>query len=251
MTRTFRRRIGLAAGLALLLGPGRACPQALEVTPLQLELTSGGPNELVTLRNAGKEPVRYQVSVFAWQQTPRGEMQLSPTRDVVFFPGLLTLGPGEKRNLRVAAAAPFGTVEKAYRLFVEQLPGAPSKGKAEVKVLTRVGIPVYLEPAQRNPQAELDWMAVDGRKISFLLRNTGNVRIRPDAVRVVGRDEKGEAVFERAVASWYVLAAGERIHDAEAPPEDCSRVRTVSVHVTLASGNLEKQVAAAGGVCGP
>jgi fimbrial chaperone protein len=243
---------GLAwAGLAILCGPGRAVAQTLEVTPIQVELTSATPNNLVTLHNLGSEAVRYQVSVFAWQQSPRGEMRLSKTKDVLFFPSLLTIGPGERRNLRVAAAAPFEPVEKTYRMFVEQLPGAPDPSRTAVRVLTRVGIPVYLEPGTLAATAELDPPVVAGRRISFVLRNTGNVRIRPDLVRVIGRGEKDEIVFEQAVPAWYVLAGGERAFDAEAPAEGCGRVRTVSVAVTLASGNLAKQIAASGGACGP
>ncbi|HET8540903.1 MAG TPA: fimbria/pilus periplasmic chaperone [Anaeromyxobacter sp.] len=241
----------VAVGLGTAPAPGRVLAQALQITPIQLELTPKAKNAVVTVQNLGTEPMRLQVSAFGWDQGPRGDMKLSRTKDVTFFPGLLTVGPGQRRNVRVAAATSFGDVEKTYRLFVEQLPGGPGAAGASVRVLTRVGIPVYLEPPRPARGAELSPVTVEGRKISFVLRNSGNVRIRPELVKVVGRDQGGQDVFEQQLSAWYVLAGGERVFETEAPRDGCARVRSVTAEVQVEAAAIEPRVAPADGACGP
>lgn len=247
------RLVSLAAPLALLLAsPGRAAGAGLEVTPVQAELTEKEPNALVSLRNGTETPVRYQVSVQAWDQGPGGEMVLAPTADVVFFPALLSLAPGERRNLRVGAKAAFGEREKTYRLFIEELPPAPGSTPSGVRVLTRVGIPVYLEPRAPAPRAELFGLAREGRTVRFALRNAGNVRVKPLAVRLVGRGGDGGLVFDQAVSCWYVLAGGERRLEAEIPADRCGAVRQLEVRADLERGSpVEARLATPSGACAP
>jgi fimbrial chaperone protein len=239
-----------SAGLGLLPGPGRVSAQTLEVTPIQVELTPAAPSEIITLHNKSTDAVRYQVSAFAWDQSPSGEMQLARTKDVHFFPSLLTVGAGEKRNVRVATAMKPGTIERTYRLFVEQLPPGPDASQSGVRVLTRVSIPVFVAPRTPMPAAEVTALAVERGKISFVLRNTGNVRTRPKLVRVVGRGD-GKILFDLPVSSWYVLADGERAFEVEAPREHCRGVRNVSVEAVLEKSTVGAELPVVGGACAP
>jgi fimbrial chaperone protein len=242
-----------ALGLGLVPGPSVVLAQAFQVTPVQVELTRRARAAVVTVHNVGSDPMRLQASAFEWRQDRRGEAILTRTRDVVFFPSLLTVAPGAKRNIRVAAAegAPFGEVERSYRMFIEQLPGGGGAAESTVRVLTRVGIPVYLEPLKRSPRPEIDGLRLEGRKVSFVLRNGGNVRIRPDSVRIVGRDDADATVLEVALGAWYVLAGDERVYEGDLPRDGCSRVRTVAAEAVIGTTTVQARLPAPGGACVP
>src|SRR5262245_47029620 len=127
----------------------------LRVSPVQVNLSAASPSTLLTISNDSDQPIRIQVSASAWDQDSSGKMLLTPTRDVVFFPMMLTIAPHAERKVRVGSSAEFGSVEKAYRLFVEELPAAATPtatGGFQIQVLTRMGIPVFLQPVEPKPE---------------------------------------------------------------------------------------------------
>ena len=176
---------------------------------------------MLGIRNESAEVLRFQLSVFTWAQSPKGEMQLAPTTDIVFFPALLSLTPGEERKIRVGTTVPGGPVERSYRIFVEELPpaGKSKGGKTEVRVLTRMGIPIFLEPAAAAPATmagRIEPKNLRGEKISFEVKNTGTVHFTVRQARVLGLGAAKENLFERSVPGWYVLAAGgSRVFEVE------------------------------------
>src|SRR5512135_2952596 len=117
---------------------GQADAGSFTVNPISIVLSGKEQSALLTLKSQTKEEVRFKVQVQAWAQSPKGEMELKDTKDIVVFPGLLTLAPSEERKLRIGSTVPAGAVERSYRVFVEELPSlraAQTAKKSEVKVL--------------------------------------------------------------------------------------------------------------------
>jgi fimbrial chaperone protein len=233
----------LALVLAAGAGPARAAE--VEINPVVVSLTPGTRSALVTVRNMGKDPVRFELQARAWTQSPAGEMLLSATEDVVAFPPLVTLAPGEQRNLRIGAVTAFGPVEKTYRVFLQELaPPEKPEGPSQVRVLSRIGLPVFLVPAQVQDRTVLRDLAVRGGKASFRIVNDGNAHARPTSVKLEAFGEDGTAVLERELTAWYVLAGGQRDYDLEIPRDLCAAVRKVVVTAALGRDVLRAEVAA-------
>ena len=131
---------------------------------------------------AGGTPMRYQVRAFAWAQGTDGAMDLTPARDLVVFPPLLELAPGESRNLRVGADARPGRAWSG--------PGASSSRSCRAPTWAagarcgahpgrRAGL---LRAREARRAGELAFLAPRRRALRFTLRNTGTVRLRPTTV---------------------------------------------------------------------
>ena len=221
------------------------------VFPISISLDRKVHSQTLTLHNESSDPIRFQLSAFAWDQLPDGQMMLKPTDDVVFFPQLLTIRAGEDRKVRVGLTAAPATTEKTYRLFVEEL--APEErpqhaDTPQVLVLTKMGIPIFLEPILPVPNGAIDSMQMDGGKFSFALKNSGNVHFSIDKVRVSGWTGDS-TVFSREATGWYVLAGEKRIFELPIPNSDCQRIERIQVDARTDKSNYEAVFAIPANAC--
>jgi fimbrial chaperone protein len=240
----------LAVAAAALAGTGAAEAANFSVNPTQIYLTRTTASALLTLRNDSQETLRFQLTAFAWSQSRSGEMTLEPTGEVVFFPALLTLKPGEERRVRVGTAQQAQATERTYRLFVEELPPLETTaGGAAVRVLTRMGIPIFVQPPDGAPRITLDGLAVHEGRLQFTVANGGSVHAVPSSIVARASDAGGAVLFERSVAGWYVLAGGRRDFEVELPADACGRASSYAVHVTFEESTISSTVAAPPGGC--
>jgi fimbrial chaperone protein len=242
----------LALALGLLCGAGRVRASGLNISPVQVFLSAETSKSLLTLRNEGPDDARFQVSSMTWDEDARTGMKLAPTDDIVVFPTVLELKVGETKSLRLGAVVPFGPIEKTYRVFLEELP-APEKPQARstVRVLTRVGIPVFLAPVKALEDVRLSPVSLAKAGASLDVQNTGNVHLRVESVRLEGFAQGGARLFEKQAQGWYVLAGGHKRYQLEVPKDACARVRRLVLSVkTDKEQVLQEPLETPGGACG-
>lgn len=236
----------LLAGAGLLglwVTPAQA--STYSVNPTQVVLSAQTLSQLVTLRNPGTETLRFQVTAFRWDQSPQGEMLLAPTRDVVAFPSLLTVEAGQQRTIRVGFTGVAGDIEASYRIFVEELPADssdPSTGSG-IRVLTRIGIPVFVQPRQPAGRIELTPVQIQSGRVSFGLRNTGNAHLLPQSIHLEGVGRSGAVMLDREEKGWYLLAGGVRDYQFDIPPQSCDGLTTLLARVVVAGTTVEQRLA--------
>lgn len=245
-----QRSLLAAIALACLLAPVRGEAAQFDVAPVRIELSAGQPSALLTIKNTARAPIRLQLRGHAWTQSPSGEMLLQETSEVVVFPALLQIDPGGERKVRVGTTTAAGLEERTWRVFLEEMPSATeASDRSAVRVLTRVGIPVFLAPIRPQPRAEIGLGAAGG-KIEIRLRNTGNVRMEPGSGRLLLFGAAGESLSERELKTWYVLASGERAMEEPVEASICARVRRAVASFPLEKGEVTADLALPTGACG-
>jgi fimbrial chaperone protein len=241
----------VAGSIGVVTPVSSAAASTFTVDPTQIFLSEQTRSVLLRLHNDSSETLRFQLSVFAWTQSASGEMTLEATQDIVFFPALVVLQPSEERRVRVGSAIRADVHEKTYRIFVEELPPMErGTAGAGVRVLTKMGIPIFLRPGKESASATLSELRQASGRFQFRLSNTGTVHFVPQEITLRGMAGSSR-VFERRLESWYVLAGGRRDFDVVLPQADCARISSLLVEVRFSSGNLVEGLQAPTGTCSP
>ena len=221
---------------------------AVAVDPTRLHLSDKAHSQSLSLRNSGTEKARFQVSAFSWAQSLTGEMQLTPTQDILFFPSLLEIAPGETRKIRVTSDVPADAIEKSYRLFVDELPPPNANTAGSIRVLTRPGVPVFLQPGTPAARPALN-LALQRSHLLVSLENHGNSYVMAQSVRVVGKTKTGEVQFERDLQAWYVLAHGRRQYDVALTDADCAALAELYATSKTERGVVRAELTVPAGSC--
>lgn len=222
--------------VALLLATSlSARASTFSVDPIEVTLGRGNSSASIAITNQSPQKLRLQVTGYAWEQSSSGEMKLTPTDDLVFFPKLLEIDPGDTKRIRVGVTAEQGSLERSYRVFMEELPSlesviAPKQNAVTLRM--KIGVPVFVKPnAAPAASGAVRDATADNGSLSFDVLNTGNTHFAIQSVRVTGKDASGAQIVSNDLSGWYVLAGGTRRFAVPISKDRCEALRSLSVQV--------------------
>ena len=96
-----------AFGLALTGQTDSAFASVFNVAPTKIVLTADQSSTLLTITNDSDKIIRFQLTVFTWDQNDDGSMKLTPTTDIVIYPPMLSLAAKEVRRIRLGTQSPI------------------------------------------------------------------------------------------------------------------------------------------------
>ncbi len=244
----------LIVALLVLVPVLTAWAQGFGVSPIRLDLDRATRNASITVNNDDDKPLGFQVRPMEWIQDAEGKDQYLETRDLIVFPQQFQVPPGKNRIFRVGYRNPAIRTEKAYRVFIEDLPGPASTNPDEsssVVISVQFGVPVFLRPVTIEQRGQLQRFEIVSNKLVGELQNTGTVHIRPTSVKVQGLDERGASVFEQVFDGWYILTGAARRFSAPLPAGACERTRKLMVEAVGEKLALKSEFAQKAGGCVP
>ena len=128
---------------------------------------------------------------------------------------------------------------------------SPKVEKSEVRVLTKMGIPVFIEPAKPAVAGTVEGMAVAKGVLGFTVKNTGNVHFLVQSVLAKAMDAGGATLFEKKFEGWYVLTGGTRVWEVDLPKDVCAKTKVLSIKVQAAETKFNGRLDMPAAGCGP
>lgn len=215
-----------------LLAPAAA--GEFTVNPISIELGPAARSGVLGIRNDGSQRLSFQVEAMEWTQDAAGKDQYADTRDLVFFPKLLSVEPGQEGIIRVGIKNPIVQSEKTYRVFIEELPGAqikPATPGAQINVLIRFGAPIFIAPVNPQDRLDIESLALAKGKLTFSARNTGNRHQLVQGIQLRGLDAHGKSVYTTTIADRYLLPGTVKHYESSIASDQCSRMATLELEV--------------------
>jgi fimbrial chaperone protein len=214
-------------GLLLLLVPQLVCAAGWQVIPIRLDLGVKAKSGVIRIINRDSTPMPLQMSAVEWTQDENGKDVYTPTKDLIFFPRIMTVEADDERMIRVGIRQPALKTEKTYRLFIEQIPEPSDNPGAKVAVAIRFGVPIFVTPPEKKVKGLMSRVVVDNGQLDMLVKNIGNSDFRLTTITARGLDATEQEVFNETLTGWYLLNGVSRTHQIKLP--DCSKATQIEI----------------------
>lgn len=250
--RTLARRFAIAGLAVSAVWTVPVAAGEFVILPLRLHLDRSTRATEVTIRNQDTAPLRMQAQAMTWRQDADGRDVYAPADDLIFFPRTLEIPPGESRIVRVGVRAAPVTQEETYRLFLEELPPAAPEAApvgASLRVLLRVGVPVFVAPAQAERKASIAGPEIQAGQVRWSVANEGNVHFVADRVELKALARDGTTLITRQFQERYFLAGARKPLLSELPRETCAQLAAIEVSVAGETVDLARKMNVEPGAC--
>ncbi|RDS83106.1 molecular chaperone [Dyella monticola] len=221
------------------------------VTPLRLDFTGNG-SASVEIENAGNTPIDMEVQVMSWAQVD-GKDVYADTSDLTVFPMKFTLPPkssGKDQGRVIRVFFPAGKkgslpkTEKAYRLYITELPSVQQDPGENIQIRERFGIPVFFREKKASSQLSASVESGGDGLIKVRLTNQGTMHAH---LKSITSDPAG--IAGGGLDEWYVLPSASHLYSLPISGAVCSQANA-KLRISLDQGKpVDVPVSIPSGTC--
>jgi len=207
--RSVKNAFSLFLTLCCLLAGKTIQAGSYGVNPVKLTLSSRNSTQVMTVRNNGTQAAVMQVELASWSQT-RGRDDYAPTRDLLATPPIFNLPPGGMQIIRIGLRrAPDPQRERAYRMFLQEVPPPPKPDATGLQIALRISIPIFIAPSSPGTPV-LRWKAarIDEHTLKIEVANTGNLHDHLSAYKIYRKGSNAPFLSQKLFA--YLLPGEKR-----------------------------------------
>jgi fimbrial chaperone protein len=213
------------------------------IAPVRIFFDTGTTTAILTLTNKSEEDLTLQLKSFTWLQDEEGKDVYSPTEDIVFFPKIFKIGKDEEKLVRLGTKIPHGNYEKTYRLFLEEVPEPQQQAKgAAVKILMRVGVPIFIVPLQEEVKGAIAKADLQKSVLSLTVTNEGNSHFIIRNINAKGINDGGNDIFNIETGGGYLHASGAKSFMIEIPADSCLQAKTLEISITTDKLSMDEKI---------
>jgi fimbrial chaperone protein len=197
--------------------------------------------------NNGNEKIDFQVSVKEWNQDEKGKDIYADTKEIIFFPKVMTVDPNSQRAIRIGLKTPPSSKEKTYRLFVEEIPvqkkaeevDTKKNIKAGLTIAFRFSMPIFVKPLRPQEVCNIDKVEMSNGTVKAIVKNTGNVHVKLRTMKFSGKAVDGKELYTKEIAGWYILNGLSSSYEAEVPKDVCGKLAKIEVNAQTENDNIK------------
>jgi fimbrial chaperone protein len=199
--------------------------------PVRVILDAQHRTERMAVKNESVLPVTLLVKAYHWSQDAAGKDLYVETEDLAVFPRVVTLAAGEERLIRVGNTNVPGSVEKAFRVYIEEQPvsGEQAPKGANARILMRLGIPVFDQLHNAEPVVKVTDLAAKKGHLTMSVSNGGNTFSAVEHVIITGVTGKGDTVYDKDLGGFYLLAGSTRNFTVPVPAAHCHKLSKILI----------------------
>ncbi len=212
------------------------------VAPVRLNFDIKTRSDIVTISNDGEQSLSLEVSAKQWSQDADGHDVYQPATDLVFFPKQLVIEPKKERVIRTGIKVPAVDREKAYRLFIKEIPDRSQAVPNTVAIAIQFGVPVFVKPIEEKIVGSIvDTQLADGA-LTSRIENRGNSHLRVKTITLTGKTAADESLFTQELNGLYLLNGSSRTFGMILPEAVCRQINTLEIKVQSDQIELNERI---------